>query len=94
MKLCKVEEQSHLTEIFPGKRGAELTITLSDGRILCELQDDVLGLSKQEVKKRFESTMKRFYSENAVKTLIQMLESLEQHKDMSLVFEILKGKEE
>lgn len=92
MKLCKVEEQPHLTEIFPEKRGAELTITLSDGRVLNEIQDDVLGLSKQEVKERFESTMKRFYSENAVKTLIQMLGSLEQHKDMTSVFEILEEK--
>ena len=90
MKLCTVEEQPQLTKLFPGKRGAELTITLLDGTQLRQMQDDVEGLSVQEVKERFENTMSHFYGKDATMVLIKLLMNTEQQETMFKVFEILQ----
>lgn len=89
MKLCVVEEERELTRVFPGKRGAKVTVTMCDGSEFSLLQEDVEGLTESNIEAMFGQTMTRFYgAENAVK-LQQVLLNLEKEKDLEQVFRIL-----
>jgi 2-methylcitrate dehydratase PrpD len=91
MQLCSVEERPHLTEVFPQKRGADLTIVLDDGSVLYRMQEDIDGMSYADVEELFLNTMTEFYKENA-QYLLQEIMALDKRDDIEKICDILVKK--
>lgn len=89
MKLCTVKEQPALTSLFPGKRGAELTITMRDGGKRRLLQEDVEGLTNQETEERFLATMSEYYGKDQAYRLREAFLRLEKEGNERMVFKIM-----
>lgn len=89
MKLCEIEEEPELTRLFPGKRGAKVTVLLHDGRSFSLLQEDVEGLTENNIKSMFEQTMGRFYGTGKAAELKEIVLNLKDVKNLERMFGIL-----
>lgn len=89
MKRCEIEEERELTELFPGKRGARVTVTMYDKKEYSLLQEDVEGLTENNIESMFEQTMSRFYGTEKAVELKRIFLNLKNEKNLERVFQIL-----
>ena len=80
MKKCILEEDPHMTEQFPHKQGARVTVVLHSGEIFISFQEDVQPLTPEEVQDRFlQTTCRKLGSEkaHALNAMVDKLETLD-----------------
>lgn len=65
-----------LEAAYPARQGVEVSVTLTDGRVVTERMDDVVALDAREVTERFEASAKAVYGDTGGRRLGDILESL------------------
>ena len=91
----RVEVDPELDRNYPAQRGAEVSIQLCGGKTVSRRVDFALGepenpLSLEQIKEKFQNSMKGFLPAREIGSLYQLLETLEEQEKMSPLFNFLR----
>lgn len=73
MQVCHLVQREEWTRVFPGHHGADVTLTLRDGRVLRREQQDVDCLTPQDLHRRFLTTASRRLGRESAEKLEELL---------------------
>ena len=85
MQVCHLTQREKWTRAFPAKHGADVAITLKDGRVLRMEQPDVDCLAPQDLYRRFRTTAVRRLGERRAQTLVETLSRLNSLEDVERI---------
>lgn len=77
MGVCRLAQREKWTQAFPARHGADVTVTLKDGRVLHEEQEDVEGLSEEDLRRRFRATAQRHLGKERAEELAELVSRLD-----------------
>jgi 2-methylcitrate dehydratase PrpD len=83
--ITTLEEDPHLTAAYPAAQGAEVVVTLRDGRTLSERLDDLTPATPTEIRARFRTACGAAAAE--IEARIESLEELEDVGELGAVLE-------
>lgn len=84
MQLCHLTQRTKWTRIFPAKHGADVVITLKNGRVLQMEQPDVDCLAPKDLYRRFQTTAVRRLGKKKTEVLVEALSRLDSLEDVGL----------
>ena len=84
-----VEVDPALTAAYPGKQGAEVIVTLRDGRTLRRGLPDVVPAAHEEIRVRFRSAAEKILGADATRAAEAFIDQLENQEDVGALCTLL-----
>ena len=95
-KKIRVEKDEYIDSLFPGKIGGKVTMKMKDGRSYSETVEDCRGtplnpMSKVELENKVRNVARMTVGEAKINRIIEMVNHLEDVKDVGELAALLKG---
>ena len=84
-----IETDPGFTSEYPRLQGAEVVVTLRDGRVFRQSLPDVMPATAADVKKRFKAASEKVLGAKATRNIEEMVDGLEKQKDVGALVEHL-----
>ncbi len=88
-RLTKLEIDPTLTAAYPGLQGAEVMVTLQDGKVLRHKLQDVIPATPEQIRARFASAAETVLGPDKTNAAREFIETLDQQPDVGALCEML-----
>jgi 2-methylcitrate dehydratase PrpD len=94
LSISTLEEEPAFTAAYPRVQGAEVTVTMRDGRTSCRRLDDLIPATPEQIRARFRSAGEGVLGRKAIDAIETAVDQLERQNDVGALSTLLAANAE